>query len=32
MGCDGIFDMLSNKDIIDCAWYTIQNIAKELSI
>ena len=29
MGCDGIFDMLSNKDIIDCAWYTIQNMAKE---
>jgi len=29
IGCDGIFDMLSNKDIIDCAWYTIQNMAKE---
>ena len=29
MGCDGIFDMLSNKEIIDCAWYTIQNMSKE---
>ena len=28
MGCDGIFDCLSNNDIIDCAWYAIQNTCK----
>ena len=29
MGCDGIFDCLSNNDIIDCAWYTTQNTYKD---
>ena len=29
MGCDGIFDMLSNNEIIDCAWYAIQNTDKD---
>ena len=28
MGCDGIFDCLSNNEIIDCAWYAIQNTCK----
>ena len=29
MGCDGIFDNLSNNDIIECAWFAIDNVAKE---
>ena len=29
MGCDGIYDNLSNFDIIDSAWFTINHVAKE---
>jgi protein phosphatase 2C family protein 2/3 len=29
LGCDGIFDMLKNNEIIDCAWFAIQNTDKE---
>jgi protein phosphatase 2C family protein 2/3 len=29
MGCDGIFDNLTNNEIIDCAWFAIQNTDKE---
>ena len=29
MGCDGIYDNLSNFDIIDSAWFTINYVAKE---
>ena len=25
MGCDGIFDQLSNKDVFDCAWMIFNN-------
>ena len=25
MGCDGIFDQLSNKDVFDCAWKIFKN-------
>ena len=29
MRCDGIYDNLSNFDIIDSAWFTINHVAKE---
>ena len=29
MGCDGIFDNLSNSEIIDCAWFAVDNVAKD---
>ena len=29
MGCDGIYDNLSNFDIIDSACFTIHHVAKE---
>ena len=29
MGCDGIFDNLSNQEICNAAWYVYKNIAKE---
>ena len=29
MECDGIYDNLSNFDIIDSAWFTINYVAKE---
>ena len=29
LGCDGIFDNLKNNEIIDCAWFAIQNTDKE---
>ena len=28
MGCDGIFDDLSNQDVVDAAWYIFKNRAK----
>ena len=29
LGCDGIYDNLKNNEIIDCAWFVIQNTDKE---
>ena len=29
MGCDGIFDNLTNNEIIDCAWFALHNSCKE---
>ena len=29
MGCDGIFDNLTNNEIIDSAWFTLHNSSKE---
>ena len=29
LGCDGIFDNLKNNEIIDCAWFIIQNTDKD---
>ena len=29
IGCDGIYDNLSNEDIVDCAWFAIDNCASE---
>ena len=29
MGCDGIFDNLSNSEIIDCAWFCVDNVVKD---
>ena len=29
IGCDGIFDNLSNFEIIDSAWFTIEKCAQE---
>ena len=28
MGCDGIFDQMSNKDVFDCAWMIFNNSSK----
>ena len=25
LGCDGIFDKLSNRDVVNCVWYTVNN-------
>lgn len=25
LGCDGIYDQLSSKDVLDCAWNIIKN-------
>jgi protein phosphatase 2C family protein 2/3 len=29
MGCDGIYDCLSNKDLIDTAWFAVNKLGKE---
>jgi len=29
MGCDGIYDCLSNKDLVDTAWYAVNKLGKE---
>ena len=29
MGCDGIFDDLSNEQIVSSAWFVFKNLAKE---
>lgn len=29
MGCDGIYDFLSNNQIIDAVWFTLKKISKE---
>ena len=25
LGCDGIFDKLTNRDVLNCAWFTVHN-------
>lgn len=25
LGCDGIFDKLTNRDVINCCWFTVNN-------
>ena len=29
MGCDGIYDQLSSKDVLDCAWMVLNNLIDE---
>jgi serine/threonine protein phosphatase PrpC len=29
MGCDGIYDCLSNKDLVDTAWFAVNKLGKE---
>ena len=31
MGCDGIFDQMSNKDVFDCAWMIFNNSNKVIN-
>ena len=25
LGCDGIFDKLTNEDVLNCGWFTVHN-------
>ena len=31
LGCDGVYDQLSSKDVLDCAWMVFNNTSKEFS-
>ena len=30
LGCDGIYDQLSSKDVLDCAWMVLNNLIDEI--
>ena len=30
LGCDGIYDQLSSKDVLDCAWMVLNDISDEI--
>lgn len=32
MGCDGIFDKLSNQEVADCIWMSVRDVNKESNI
>lgn len=32
MGCDGIFDKLSNQEVADCLWMSVRDVKKESNI